>query len=216
MNGRHVIDDGSDRLSERLERLRELHNEELLDYVVRATPQFQRPDHLAQLAKLLDRSLERSIRALVSIPPQHGKSQLLLHHLVRLTVLKPQRQSAYITYGAEFSRDQAQLAAIIERRADPRPELERQTGGSWVTAGGGGVVWTGVMGPLTGRRVDGILIIDDPYKGRMDAESPAYQRKLIDWFQGVALPRLNPGASVLIVHARWHDNDLIGQLARGG
>ena len=120
------------------------------------------------------------MRAVVSVPPQHGKSQLLLHHLVRLIQEQPQLQSAYVGYGTEFARDQAVLAEVIAREASrsdsagPPIPFQRQTMGSWATTSGGGVYWTGIGGPLTGRRVDGVLIVDDPYKGRLEAESEVH------------------------------------------
>lgn len=186
--------------------------EGLLDYVVRTSPHFERPEHLAPLAELLDRSLREPVRAVVSVPPQHGKSQLLLHHLVRLAQVRPQLQSGYVSYGLEFARDQAGLAEIIERGAAPRVAFERQTAGSWATGAGGGVYWTGIGGALTGRKVDGILIVDDPYKNRSEAESAGHQRRVLEWWQSVALPRVNPGGSVVVVQARWVDSDLAGQL----
>lgn len=190
--------------------------EGLLDYVVRTTPHFERPEHLAPLAELLDRSLREPVRAVVSVPPQHGKSQLLLHHLVRLAATRPQLQSGYVSYGLEFARDQAGLAEIIERGAAPRVAFERQTAGSWATSAGGGVYWTGIGGALTGRKVDGILIVDDPYKNRAEAESAGHQRRVLEWWQSVALPRVNPGGSVVVVQARWVDSDLAGQLESDG
>ena len=188
----------------------------LLDYVVRTTPHFERPEHLTPLAELLDRSLREPVRAVVSVPPQHGKSQLLLHHLVRLAQVRPQLQSGYVSYGLEFARDQAGLAEIIERGAAPRVAFERQTAGSWATGAGGGVYWTGIGGALTGRKVDGILIVDDPYKNRSEAESAGHQRRVLEWWQSVALPRVNPGGSVVVVQARWVDSDLAGQLEADG
>ena len=190
--------------------------EGLLDYLVRTTPHFERPEHLAPLAELLDRSLREPVRAVVSVPPQHGKSQLLLHHLVRLAQVQPQLQSGYIGYGIEFARDQAGLAEIIERGAAPRVAFERQTSGSWATSAGGGVYWTGIGGPLTGRKIDGILIVDDPYKNRAEAESAVHQRRVLEWWQSVALPRVNPGGSVVVVQARWVDSDLAGRLESDG
>lgn len=155
---------------------------DLLDYVVRTSPHFERPKHLAPLAALLDRSLQEPIRTVVSVPPQHEKSQLILHHLVRLAATRPQLQSASVGYGTEFARDQAKLAALVEREASPRIAFERQTSGGWATSAGGGAYWTGSSGPLTGRKVDSILIVDDPYKNRSEAESAVHQRRVMEWW----------------------------------
>ena len=202
--------------AERFREIRELRSAPLLDFVTRTTKHFERPEHLAKLAELLDRSRTEEVRAVVSVPPQHGKSQLLLHHLVRLVATRPRLQSAYVGYGIEFARDQAALAEIIEREASPRVPFQRQTTSAWSTGAGGGIYWTGIGGPLTGRKVDGILAVDDPYKNRLEAESPLHQRRVMDWWHAVALPRVNPGASIIVIQARWTDTDLAGQLIADG
>ncbi|MDE0528988.1 MAG: hypothetical protein OXH85_09935 [Truepera sp.] len=113
---------------ERFRELRELHQEALLDFVVRTTKHYERPELWLRWPNYSDRSRKGvAVRAVVSVPPQHGKSQLLLHHPVRFATTQPQKQSTYMGYGIEFARDQAPQAAIIEREATPRaPETDDQ------------------------------------------------------------------------------------------
>lgn len=82
----------------------------------------------------------------------------------------------------------------------------------WSLAGHiGGVYSVGIGGALTGRPVD-ILIIDDPIKDREQADSPTYRQRVWDWWTDVALTRLAPGAPVVVVLTRWHEDDLAGRL----
>ncbi len=75
------------------------------------------------------------------------------------------------------------------------------------------MVTAGVGGPLTGRGAD-ILIIDDPVKNSEEANSDTYRERAWDWFRSVAMTRLEPNASVIIVATRWHEDDLIGRVTR--
>lgn len=186
----------------------------LLDFIPRVTPTYTSPTHLQELCSLLDATYTQPVKAVISVPPQHAKSQTILHHLVQRTLLRPQARNAYISYGADFSGTQAQLAMITAKNQGMLLPVMNQH--RWMTRTGGGVIWGGVMGPLTGRPIDGILVVDDPYKNRTDAESPAYHRRLMDWWTGVALPRAHPGSSIIVVQARWTETDLAGTLIEQG
>lgn len=69
----------------------------------------------------------------------------------------------------------------------------------------------GVGGSVTGRRAD-ILIIDDPFRGREDAESPSRRNLVANWFFADAFTRLKPGGGIIIINTRWHEDDLVGRL----
>ncbi len=60
--------------------------------------------------------------------------------------------------------------------------------------------------------VHNCLIIDDPIKDLAAAQSEAYRRRCQDFWQGVAIPRLGPGARALLVQTRWHESDMAGWL----
>ena len=75
----------------------------------------------------------------------------------------------------------------------------------------GGVYSVGIGGALTGRPVD-LLVIDDPIKDRVQADSPTYRERVWDWWLEVGSTRLAPGAPVVLVLTRWHEDDLAGRL----
>jgi predicted phage terminase large subunit-like protein len=75
----------------------------------------------------------------------------------------------------------------------------------------GGVNAAGIGGGLTGLGAH-LLIIDDPFKSREDAESESYRRKVMNWYRSVAYQRLEKGGAIVIMHTRWHPDDLVGQL----
>lgn len=76
----------------------------------------------------------------------------------------------------------------------------------------GGYFAVGVGSAITGR--GGSLIIDDPTKGREEADSETNRRKMKDWFSSVAYTRLPPNGFIIICLTRWHLDDLAGWLLK--
>lgn len=83
--------------------------------------------------------------------------------------------------------------------------------GRWEIAQGGEYFAAGVGGSVTGRRAD-LAIIDDPIRGREDADSETIREKTADWYRSDLYTRLKPGAAVIIIQTRWHEDDLSGRL----
>lgn len=72
----------------------------------------------------------------------------------------------------------------------------------------------GVGGSITGKGAN-IFIIDDPVKDREQANSATIQAKVIDWYDSVALTRLqDQNSSIILIMTRWNPNDLGGYLER--
>jgi len=83
--------------------------------------------------------------------------------------------------------------------------------GSWALNTGVEYLSIGVGGGISGHRAD-LLIVDDPIRGRGDAESPVKQETLLEWWYSDAMTRIKPQASVIIIATRWTQMDLIGNL----
>lgn len=75
----------------------------------------------------------------------------------------------------------------------------------------GGVIAAGVGGPITGHGAD-LAIIDDPLKDAEQAASKIQRDAIWDWYRYVLRTRLQPGAAVVLVLTRWHEDDLAGRL----
>ena len=71
-----------------------------------------------------------------------------------------------------------------------------------------------MRGPVTGRRAD-LIIIDDPVKSQLEADSPAARDHLWSWFRSDLLTRLKPGGRILLIMTRWHPDDLGGRILDG-
>ena len=69
----------------------------------------------------------------------------------------------------------------------------------------------GILTGITGNRAHGV-IIDDPIKGREQADSPTVRQKVFDAYEDDLKTRLIPGGWVVIIQTRWHEDDLAGRI----
>lgn len=160
-------------------------------------------------------------RLIVNMPPQEGKSSRVsrsfpLWMLARNPNLRIAIVSADFTLARTFgSRIRDDLDSNRDRIGLQLSESTRAKHEFQVLGYRGGVYCVGVTGSLTGRPVD-LMIIDDPYKDSKQAESAAWRQTVRDFWTEVAVPRLAPGAPVVLVQTRWREDDLAGWLQESG
>ncbi len=105
------------------------------------------------------------------------------------------------------------VAGREHSRVFPRSGLsgDSAAAGRWETIAGGEYFAAGVGGSITGRRAD-LAIIDDPVKSREEADSETIREKQWAWWRDDMSTRLKPGAAVVLIMTRWHEDDLAGRL----
>jgi hypothetical protein len=168
-----------------------------------------------------------SARLAVAMPPQEGKSRRLtiatpLWLLVRNPNLRVGIASFESDNATTFSREVRNMIAAYGSGTplNPRPLSEDLLGialrgdstsvSRFSIAGHvGGLVAVGMRGGLTGKPLD-VLVVDDPYKDREQADSAEHRAKVWAWWSNVAVPRLPSAALVVLVQTRWHPDDLFG------
>jgi predicted phage terminase large subunit-like protein len=89
--------------------------------------------------------------------------------------------------------------------------LQREAEELWDTTNAGQYRAAGVGGVITGMRAD-LAIIDDPVKSREEADSDTRRNRVWEWYQADLRTRLKPGAAVVLVQTRWHEDDLAGRM----
>lgn len=184
--------------------------ESLLDFIPRISPRFKRPSHLEPLALILEQAHTGPVRCLVSVPPRHAKTETLLHGIAWILRDDPSAMLGYITYQAALARSKSRIARDYARAGGVFQRSDADALHEWLTTRGGGLRAGGIGGPLTGHGFR-ILIVDDPVKNRLEAESALIRQRHWDWFTSTALTRLEPTGSVIVCHTRWHEDDLIGR-----
>lgn len=182
-----------------------------LDHRTLQTPALQLIDeHLVTLFDTEDG------RLLLSMPPQEGKSQRVSRWFVLWALNQnPELRIALVSFELGMARRWGRvvrddIAMHPELGLRVREDLAAQH--EWqLDEHEGGMYTAGIGGALTGRPVD-LLIIDDPFKDREQADSKVYRKRAGDWWTDVGSTRLAPGAPVVQVATRWHEEDLAGQL----
>jgi predicted phage terminase large subunit-like protein len=83
----------------------------------------------------------------------------------------------------------------------------------WGTTNGCEYYAVGVGVGIMGFRAD-LGIIDDPFGSREDAESRKVREARWEWYLNDFCSRLKPGARRVIMHQRFHEEDLAGRLVK--
>ncbi|MFD8899930.1 terminase large subunit domain-containing protein [Streptomyces ardesiacus] len=162
------------------------------------------------------------MQVMITCPPRHGKSQRAsrwgpLWYLRR----NPTGRVMLASYGADLADDHGRWVRDQLREhgdtlgvslnpgshAANRFDLEAPRNSSVR----GGMVTAGVGGSLNGKGFS-LGIIDDPFKGSDDANSPTQRNRVWDWYQSVFYTRRAPGASQILINTRWHEDDLSGRI----
>lgn len=86
----------------------------------------------------------------------------------------------------------------------------------WKTKAGGAYYGVGIAGPTVGRGAN-LLIVDDPYKSRIEADSTVIRRRVWEFWNGSLITRRQPDRDgqppvTLVIMQRWHPDDLAGRI----
>jgi len=166
----------------------------------------------------MDVAAGRCDRLMISMPPRHGKSELTSKYFPAWYLGRfPDRRVILSSYEADFAASWGRKARNLLTEHGPQYfDIEVANDSSaanrWELKGHeGGMITAGVMGPITGRGAD-ILIVDDPIKNEGEANSQTIRENIAGWFSSTAYTRLEPGGAVIIIQTRWHEDDLTGRL----
>ena len=170
-------------------------------------------------------------RLMITMPPQHGKSEGSTRRLPAYMLGKnPDSRVVVSSYNTTFAR---KFNRDIQRIIDD-PEYYKLFPDTVLNASNvvtisssflrnseefeivgkrGSLKAVGRGGALTGSPVD-IMIMDDLYKDHAEGNSPIIRDAVWDWYTSVVKTRLHNDSQELIVFTRWHEDDLIGRLEK--
>ena len=203
------------------ERRARLARSDLIEYVKHTSPQYKVYEFHRQVADALMAVERGEIRRLmISAPPRHGKTQLVskrfpLWYLGR----NPNTQIVHCGYGGTIAEDAGRDLRNLtynDSHLDVFPNCtllgDSTAVNKWHTTNGGIYIATGIGGAITGRGFH-LGIIDDPVKGREEAESDVMQHKTWAWYKSEFFSRrMGPNNAIVAIGTRWHENDLFGKL----
>jgi predicted phage terminase large subunit-like protein len=180
---------------------------------------FEPARHHLFLIDKLEKVVRGEIRRLAIFMPPGSAKSTYSSDLFPPWFLAQRPQSNILT--ASHSAD---LAAMFGRRARNRivdnPNVlgytlrkDSQAADEWSTTHGGVFFCAGVGGKIAGRRAD-LGLIDDPIGLKEDAYSKVVRDKIWEWFKYDFRTRLKPGASIVLIQTRWHEEDLAGMILK--
>ena len=161
---------------------------------------------------------------LINMPPRHAKSFTGTINFPGYAIMrKPFREVMISSYNNELAATfgRATREIVTDQRAVKAFkgfELSKETRAVdfWKTKAGGAYYSVGLNGTTTGRGAN-VLVVDDPYKSREEADSTTQRRKVWDFYTSGLLSRRQPDrdgqpAFQIVTHTRWHPDDMAGRI----
>ena len=197
-------------------------HDSLLEYAKVQMPGYMSPSHIKLLASKLEAVERGEIKRLaIFMPPRHGKSQLTSQFFPSWFIGRnPSKYIIATTYSQDLADDFGRSVrnqildenfkktfpeCILSKDSTSVKRFHTDLGGVYYAVGAGGAI--------TGRGAH-LLLIDDPIKGREEADSDAMRENLINWYKSTAYSRLQPGGSIILIQTRWHEDDLAGWILK--
>jgi len=175
--------------------------------------------HVRFLSRIIAAAVNtKDSRLLVNLGPRTGKSTLISEWTPAWFLsLNPTKRVLLATNTSPLAKFYGgRVRDILNANPILRVKLKDDTVAKdeWATTQGGGMKTVGVSESVMGRGGN-VLIIDDPYASWSDGQSGTVRNGVYNWFRATASSRLEPGATVIILHHRMHAQDLTGQLLAG-
>ncbi|MER9685903.1 phage terminase large subunit [Mesorhizobium sp. M0139] len=177
-----------------------------------ATPQARM---LCQIMEQVEAGKKK--RVAVAIGPQLGKSEVLSRAFPAWAAGRdPYRNLMLGTYNQTFAEEfggevRTKIESPRHRAVFPEHALQKSALDLLITDKNGKTAFVGVGGSGTGKPAD-FFIVDDPIRSDEDAQSQLYRDKIWKWFNSVVFTRCHSKSGIVVVHTRWHTDDLIGRL----
>lgn len=165
---------------------------------------------------------------LIQAPPQHGKSWAIVDFIAWMAGKDVDRQTIYASFSDRLG---VRANLMLQRMFDSHkyqgvfPETKIAARNAVAIsaqtlrnreilefAGREGYFRnTTVRGPITGEGL-GLGVVDDPVKGREEANSATMRDKTWEWFTDDFMTRFTEDAGILGIMTRWNLDDLFGRL----
>lgn len=189
------------------------------EFASNVNPHFKWYRHSDVLAEHLEYVVSGEIkRLMVFMPPRHGKSEETSRLLPPYYLIKhPNHWVGLTSYGADLAHDMSRNAKANYVRFGGGINMLGQTKDlkfgveQWMTSAGGGMWSAGVGGAQTGRGFH-LGLIDDPVKDAEEAFSAVVREGRKNWYSSTFFTRQEPGAAIVLIMTRWHEEDLAGWL----
>jgi predicted phage terminase large subunit-like protein len=170
------------------------------------------------LCQLVQKIFRREMkRVAVSVGPQMGKSDVLSRGAPAWMLGNdPHLNLILSSYNQPFANEFGDAVREIMyspafKQVFPNTALRKGATDLLITSKNGRAAFVGRGGSGTGKPAD-FFFVDDPLKDDIEAQSDTTRNEVWRWFNKVALTRCHENSAIIVVHTRWHQDDLIGRL----
>jgi predicted phage terminase large subunit-like protein len=198
---------------------RELAQRDFASFCAHLDPGYIETRHTRMLCAHLQALADGEIQKLmIFMPPRHGKTYHASERFPAFFEGINGGEADIIL--ASYTIDRARASSrkvreLFKDRTWPFVDVgldpDSQAVDEWRTTSGGIVKAAGVGGSMTGFGAH-LLAIDDPIKGRAEANSELQRESQWEWYTEVARTRLMAKARELLVTTRWHEDDIAGRI----
>ena len=134
---------------------------------------------------------------------------------------KPKRKVILASYGSELARKMGRRTRSII--SQPRYQgiwncgltAESRAAEAFTLTNDSEYMSGGILSGIMGNRAHG-LIVDDPIKGRRDAQSKTIRNGTWEAYENDLKTRLIPGGWICLIQTRWHEDDIAGRILPEG
>ncbi len=201
---------------------REMAQESLIGFARYTKPDYRPASHHKLIADALERVESGECkRLMIFMPPRHGKSELASRRFPAWFLGRnPDRSVIAASYNSDladdFGREVRDIFAsrLFGNVFETRLAANSKASGRWHTSGRGGYVAAGVGTAVTGRGAH-VLLIDDPFKDRVEADSEVTREKVWRWYTSTAYTRLEGDVAAEILEDDDIWNDFLQDIAVG-
>ena len=176
-------------------------------------------DHHKLILEAAQRCIDKHMgRLMLFMPPGSAKSTYGSQVVPAWIMgLKKNYRVIGVSHNAELARKMGRRTrSIVKQRAyqalfSTSISKDSSAADEWALENGAEYMSGGILSGITGNRAD-LVVIDDPIKGRQDADSETIRKRTLDEYDDSVKTRLKPGGSVIIIQTRWHEGDLAGSI----
>ena len=175
--------------------------------------------HHALILDVLEKVITGALpRAMLFLPPGSAKSTYgSVVAPVWAMGKYPGTKIILASYGSDLAKKHGRRARQVARSPEfssffgTQISSDTSAADEWALTNGSEYMALGILSGVTGNRAHG-LIIDDPVKGRLEADSETVTERTWNAYQEDLRTRLIPNGWEVIIQTRWSDNDLAGRI----
>jgi hypothetical protein len=161
-------------------------------------------------------------RLMVFMPPGSAKSTYASVIFPVWFMGRRRRRNVIVaTYATDLARKIGRRARSVVRQPvfeevfSTTLSTDSSAADEWALTNENEFMGGGILSGITGNRAD-LLVIDDPIKGRQEADSETIRARTLAEYQDSLLTRLKPAGRVVLIQTRWHEGDLAGAILPEG